>query len=267
VTAGDDTRGCYVYGIVRDAARPSIAGMSGVGGAAVDFVRGGSLAAVVADVERRHLTPPETGADAESAVWLEAVVRAHEHVLERCFAAATVLPMRFATTFRAAGDVQMLLLEREREFVEALSRLDGRREWGLKAGLDPVTAAEWARQAQPELAEQERSLEDRTPGAAYFDRKRLEQQLAAHADDAVWASLQHTHARLSDVSTDTLLLPQRGSGAALNAAYLVSDAAEADFHRLVDSLQGEHASLGIRYRVSGPWPPYNFVAEMDIADA
>lgn len=266
-TEGEEARGCYVYGIVRDDARPQLADVTGVADAPVELVRGERLAAIVADVARRDLTAPETEDD--GAAWLEAAVRAHEDVLERCLAAGAVLPMRFATTFRAADDVRALLVDEEGRFAATLARLEGRREWGLKAGLDAATATAWLRDARPDLARLENDLASRPPGAAYFERKRLDQEIAAQAEEAVAVALHDAHGRLSAAADDARILPSpaatrgRRERVVLNAAYLVPDAAEQTFHRLVEELRRDHAPLGLRFRSSGPWPPYNFVSDED----
>ena len=46
----------------------------------------------------------------------------------------------------------------------------------------------------------------------------------------------------------------------LNAAYLVEAGRVEDLRAVVESLQERHGGLGARLELTGPWPPYNFVA-------
>ena len=46
----------------------------------------------------------------------------------------------------------------------------------------------------------------------------------------------------------------------LNGAYLVESERSERFAQLVEELQGRYSELGARLEISGPWPPYNFIA-------
>ena len=46
----------------------------------------------------------------------------------------------------------------------------------------------------------------------------------------------------------------------LNGVYLVPDAATRRFSTLVDGLDERYAASGLRFELTGPWPPYNFVS-------
>ena len=254
--------GCYVYGIVCDDRRPAMDGVSGVGSASVDFVRSGTLAAVVADVARSDFpqAPLAPGADAE---WLEAAVRAHEAVLERCLAHGPVLPMRFATTFRTAADVQDLLDRRGAQFESVLARLGDRCEWGVKALLERSALADWVRSRRPDLLAAETTIRAKPAGTAYLAQKRLHQEIAAVGAEAVQVYVAAAHERLARASVETRLLSlphtQPTKSVCLNAAYLVEASAEDAFRVSVEELNREHAPLGLRYELSGAWPAYNFV--------
>ena len=254
-------RGCYVYGIVRDDLRPRIEHLHGVADAPIALLSEGGLAAVVADVSSDAFSEP--GDDATDAAWLEAAVRAHEGVLEGCLTSGPVLPMRFATTFRTEDDVRDVLRERKAHFESELARFRNRSEWGVKAIVAPTALMAWARETRTDVAEKERELEGSPPGTAYFAHKRLDQELSAEGENAAIASLRAAHEGLSSVAEDARLIPAapKAKNLRLNAAYLVARDREHDFRATLDVLGREHAGLGIRYDVSGPWPPYNFVTD------
>lgn len=262
-TVADGTRVCYLYGIVRADRQPLLEGILGVGGAPLSLVQSGSLAAVIGDVAREDLAPPT--AEPEDATWLERAVLAHEHVLEQCLEPGPVLPIRFATTLRENGHVLALLREREIEFSASLERLLGRREWGVKARLRSSEALlRHVRMTRSDLAAAEANLENRSAGAAYLARKRLDQELGRAGDDLIAGLVNAAHERLTAAAGDSRLMTSaqpRKERTFLNAAYLVAEAGEQDFRRALTELGAEHAEVGLDYELTGPWPAYNFVAD------
>jgi hypothetical protein len=94
--------------------------------------------------------------------------------------------MRFATTLRGYGDVTTLLRDRESDFSASLERLLGRREWGVKALCVLLRLSRgmcaWC---DPTWASAEDALENRSGGAAYLARKRIDQELTLAVDDLV----------------------------------------------------------------------------------
>lgn len=257
------TRACYLYGVVRSDRRPDLREVVGVGGAPVSFVEAGPLTAVVAAVASADLAPPE--AEEQEAAWLEAAVRAHENVLERCLEPGPVVPMRFATTLREDSDVRTLLRERETELATALESLLGRREWGVKAFLrDPDALARQVRAMRDDLAASERELEGRSPGASYLARKRLDRELTLAGDEVVAELVDAAHRRLAAAAVDARLTAgrqPRTERIRLNGAYLVAEADEAAFRAEVAELGRAHAAVGLQYELTGPWPAYNFVGD------
>jgi len=262
-TVADGIRVCYLYGVVRADRQPLLDGIAGVGGTPVSIVESGSVAAVVGDVAREDLAPPT--AEPDDATWLERAVLAHEHVLEQCLEPGPVLPMRFATTLRESDDVLALLRERETEFSTSLERLRGRREWGVKARLRSSEALlRRVRMARADLAATEAGLENRSAGAAYLARKRLDQEIGRAGDDLIARLVNGAHERLAAAADDSRLMTSaqpRKERIFLNAAYLVAEAGEQDFRETLDALGAEHAEVGLDYELTGPWPAYNFVAD------
>ena len=257
----EGTRVCYLYGVVRSDRRPDLKGVVGVGGAPLSFVDVGSLTAVVGAVAAELLAPP--GDEQQEAAWLEATVRAHEHVLERCLEPGPVVPMRLATTLREDADVRTLLRERQMELTTSLERLLGRREWGVKAFLhDPGSLVRHVRGARGDFATRERELEGRSPGASYFARKRLDQALTLAGDELISERVHLAHERLTAIAVDARLITgrqQRADRVCLNSAYLVAEADEEAFRTHVAELGSADAEVGLHYELTGPWPAFNFV--------
>ena len=47
----------------------------------------------------------------------------------------------------------------------------------------------------------------------------------------------------------------------LNGAYLVRTDADRGFREALSALERTYADDGVQFDLTGPWPPYNFVAD------
>jgi hypothetical protein len=263
--APDDTSpagGLYVYGIVGAGARPELEGAPSVqSGATVELVDASGLIAVVSRVSP-DLFPGSNGAGAEDLAWLEAPVRAHQEVLERALAAGAVIPMRFGTVVSDEPALVSYVAERRDAFLATLGELEGKREWGVKALADDERLRERVRAAAASEVSAPRS-----EGAAYLARKREERALEGRLEDHA-ARLAHAiHGELTPLAERTATVTQALAPAGerrrllLNGAYLVDTGAEDAFRAAVEDLGRRHDADGVALTLSGPWPPYSFVAD------
>jgi hypothetical protein len=242
----------WTYGVVATgAALP--ADLVGVAGGTVAPVAAEGLTALTTAVPRADFDVEPLRDHLNDLPWLERIAREHEAVLEEVLGAATVVPLRLCTIFEDAAGVQRMLEREHDAFLEALGRLEGRQEWGVKVLLDRDRSAP---------ASDEATQED---GLAYLARRR--QQLAAREEArGVTAQLvDQVDGALRVVAVDAVRLPAQNrelSGHSgdmvLNAAYLVCDPAE--LRACAELLQQRYEAQGVRIELTGPWPPYNFVS-------
>ena len=237
----------YAYAVVG----PVAPGLREALGDELDLVEGDGLGVVVSQVPLAEFGEDALPDRLNDRAWLEEKVRRHEDVLQSFVGLTAVVPLRFGAIYRDLGDIRRLLAERTDFFEAALERLRGRVELGVKAWFDPARA-------------------DRPPaagGRAYLERRRGE---LSSARDAATAAAEG-HERLSALAVDSVVnrpqpreLTGREERMLLNGAYLVPVGADdfaAEFARLADA----HASRGVAYELTGPWPPYNFAPEDDAA--
>jgi hypothetical protein len=250
----------WTYGVVAAGATLP-ADLVGVAGGVVAPVAAEGLIALTTAVPRADFDVEPLRENLNDLPWLGRVAREHEAVLERVLGCATVVPLRLCTIFEDTEGVRGMLEREQGALTEALGRLEGREEWGVKVLLDRDRSA-----AAPEEAKEE-------GGLAYLARRR--QQLAAREEArGLTAQLvDQVDGALRVVAVDAVRLPAQNrelSGHSgdmvLNAAYLVCDPAE--LRECVEALQQRHEAQGVRIELTGPWPPYNFVtsaAEAQIA--
>ena len=253
--------GLYAYGVLSASAGVSTGDLVGVDShAGVSLVTEGDLAAVVTPVSLAEFGEEALKANLNEMSWLEATARAHESVVDRLVARATLVPMRLCTVFRDEDGVRAMLASEGPVLADALQRLDGTTEWGVKALADPTALARAAAGEEP-------VAEDLSEGARYLASRRRERLAAEEVDRLASVAVGEAHARLAEEARDATVHPAQSrelSGHTgemlLNGSYLVEDDRVESFRALVDALAERYRPLGFSFELTGPWPPYNFVA-------
>jgi len=251
----------YVYGIVpAESPDPSALGWPAVGGdGEVEMIEQGPLAAIVSPVSSADFDHPGIDEHLQQPEWLEANVRAHEQVVELVLAGSSVLPLRFCTIYRSQDAVRRLLADNRGELEEALARVAGKVERGVKifCDRDRLTAAVAHGASSP--------VREGSGGRAYLERRLAEQQSAEQVEEVASNAVHDCHARLSAAADEgTLLRPQtreqsgRRDDMVMNAAYLVSRESR-DLEATLAALRPEYEPMGFAFELTGPWPPYSFV--------
>jgi hypothetical protein len=176
------------------------------------------------------------GEPAPDALW------AHERVVERLMVDRTVLPMRFGSKVDDEGALRALLAEHQQRFLDALGRVSGRVELGVRA-LQPaiVTPINGARPVAAIAA---------SSGRDYLLGK-LQDGLRV---DRAAAQL---HTPLEGIAVEARRQPLRGDDEILRGSYLVDQRVVGRFRGAVERLQRTHPDVAIL--CTGPWPPYSFV--------
>jgi hypothetical protein len=260
--AREPALGFYLYGIVRADVR--ITGeLPGVDARRhVFLLEGNELAAIVSLVPLEEFDEEALRENLNEVAWLEEKARAHEAVLEALLESTTVVPTRLCTIFRDEKQVREMMSREGPALVEALERLDGKAEWGVKV---------FAEAGALERAVQERAKEGAdegpiSPGAAYMERRRREARARENAEEIADGWAQEIHERLARCAAEALLNPlQRREVSGhdgdmlLNGVYLVEDEKVDRFRELASRLGEENRARGVAVAPTGPWPAYNFV--------
>jgi hypothetical protein len=257
----------WVYCVLRadGAAAP---GGEGVAGRPVEVVEEHGLAALVSRVPLAEFGAEPLRRNLNELPWLEHTARAHESVLERAVAGATIAPLRLCTIYEGPARVRTMLDGARHRFLAVLDALDGREEWGLKLLLDPAQLAAEARRRLPDADAEAAQAAQGGDGAGYMLRRRLERKVA-DAAGALAAEIAHeVHAELEGWAVSAVTRPSQNrelSGhegdMVLNAAYLVESAQVDELGEMVTALEARHSEVGARIELTGPWPPYNFVPD------
>ena len=238
----------WAYGLV---ARPGPTGLQGLEGRPVEAVVCGELAVLASTVT---FSVDELERRLEDLDALERMARAHDGVLEAAMEHGAVVPFRMCTMYASPEAIRDMLSATGEGFAALLSQLRGKEEWGVKAFALPRPA--------------ESPAERPASGMEYLARRRAQLELAEAGSEALAALAADVHASLADHASAAVVsrphdrrLSGRDTEMLLNGAYLIAREDAERFAALVDTLRRRHEQDGLTLELTGPWPPYHFVAE------
>ena len=253
----------YVYCVARSARAPSLgnapAGLPGTGPPRA-LPAGQGLWLIVADAPL-----PQYGEAGLARVVrdLDAVSRcavAHSAIIAHCARRTPVLPLRVLTLFSSDERALARIRGRRAAIARRLDRLAGRAEWGVQARLAPGGGPR-ARRAQATARRETARL---GPGTRFLELRRRQRETArdlASGAKAAAAALYRTLARHADAARQRPPVSMDGRPALLlDAAFLVPAASATQFRQAVRAQTARAAERGLQIRLTGPWPPYSFVA-------
>ncbi|OGO05765.1 MAG: hypothetical protein A2Y73_07320 [Chloroflexi bacterium RBG_13_56_8] len=161
--------------------------------------------------------------------------------------------------------MQEMLARYYDDFADTLNWLDGKQEWGIKIYANGEALERKVIEMSGQLQERSAKAAEKFGGAAYFERKKLEKDLAEEVERITDEYAQRSHDRLAahaEACVVNALQSKEVSGReadmALNGAYLVAEERLADFRAELNGLTKEFGDFGFVYESTGPWPPYNF---------
>ena len=248
----------HVYCLVAAPEAPGVtgapAGLEGTG--AVRLVAAGPKRwLVVSDAPLAAYSAEAVNARLSDLDWVGERAMEHERVIEHFAARGTVVPMKLFTLFssdaRAVADVKA-----RRDLKHLLATLAGREEWGVRVSVDPVrlrTAAAARAKAPSGLSE----------GTSFLVQRQKEQRSVAAARAEARGRAEKVFAALEPLAADARRrAPADVEGATLllDAAFLVERARAGAFTAGVRDEAERSAGEGLRVVLTGPWPPYNFLA-------
>jgi Gas vesicle synthesis protein GvpL/GvpF len=268
VSGEDDRAGWYVYGVTDSGADldAALTGARPIDPGARPFVLDeGPVAAIVSNVSLAEFDEAVLPDRLNDPGWLFARAAAHEDVLEHALAMTTVIPFRFGTVYTDEASVRSFLSERGPDLEETLARLRGRVELGVKAFVDRDRLAERLRAEDPDVARLEADVASAPEGRAYMLRRQADRRIDDVARRFEGECAAAAHEALSSTAEDARLnapqapeLSGRAETMILNGAYLVRSQDSLD--AVVETLTERYGGSGVTFEVTGPWPPYNFVA-------
>jgi hypothetical protein len=223
----------------------------------------GDVAAVTSQVRREDFCGPDAEARLRQLAWLAPRACRHEVVAEQAMRVSPILPARLGTLFSSRESLEHFIQAHRAEIHRALDRVAGKEEWAVKGLLDRKKAAARLLRTMPGGGGD--TLAGSSAGACYLrEQRRL--FLAAEELDA-WLKqscedLVESLARLAADVCGRPVLPQLAADQeremVLNCALLARRRALPGLRVRIGRANAKHAGHGLRFELSGPWPPYSF---------
>ncbi|MDH2430163.1 GvpL/GvpF family gas vesicle protein [Sphaerisporangium sp. TRM90804] len=295
--------GTYLYAVSGESGRPEPAvldALTGVAGTPVRAVAHGGLVAYVSTVPLEEFGEEPLRRSLEDLDWVGATARAHHHVVETVAATAATAPVRLVTVYSGEDKIREMLDRRHDDLVAVLSRVAGRREWGVKAYTPRVAEPAAAGAAGRDEGEAGRGAsgggrgapsgepgaregggasggaasgvraEDGAsgrggvgPGTAYLQRRKN----SLRDRDSAWRisaeRAEQLHAALAAVAVDSRRhRPQDPQLSGRDDLMLLNGAYLVDDDRREEFAATLEAlsEPGIVIELTGPWAPYSFAA-------
>jgi hypothetical protein len=248
-TENKASSGVYVYSII-ECAQPRSFGKIGIGGRGdeVYTVHYRDLAAVVSQAQLQVYDPTR-----ENAL-------THERVNEVVMVdnGFTPVPMSFGTLFKTEEDTTEFLKDTYDALRDVLLKMKDKLEFGLKVNWDRDSVLAEVELENEELRRLKAEIESNQQTSTYFARMQLgrlvEQALADKSDSYV----REIYDELRDTAIASRSNKVIGDKMIMNAAFLVVRSKSEQFDQKVREIEQRFGGK-LTFRLTGPWPPYNFV--------
>ena len=226
-----------LYGVVKD---PAVIGglITGLKGRAVSFVAGHGLCAAVSEMAAEEGAPPVS----------ELLV--YSRVVEDLHRLEAVVPMRYGCFLNGIPVIRDALKERQRQYHVLLDELEGHIEMGIRLLLPEVEAPP---PAPPPVN-----------GRNYLSRQRVHYRMREETSQGRQALIDSYIQAFSGLYARHRTETATKNGAVILSLYFLVPGNKVNiFKENFEKMMEREKAKAL---ISGPWPPYNFVAA-DLAPA
>jgi hypothetical protein len=253
----------YLYGFVPADAPVPPAQLAGVAGAPVRLIDLGEVHAAVADLPGNVYAADVIESRLQDLAWVGEQGMAHERVVVWFADHSEILPARMFSLYSGDASLRSAVSSRLDDVTAALRALSGRREWNLKVAYDADELARHGAEISPELNRLDDEMAAAAPGRRYLLERRRTEMLKHEVARAGRAMADELFEALRVHAEDVRVLPLPDADefgtVVLNAALLVTRAAEPQLRAHAEELYRRYTGLGMILSFSGPWAPYRFV--------
>jgi hypothetical protein len=232
-----------IYGILKGPPLPGTYGdLTGVRGKPVIFIEAHALCAAVSAMELEEVAPPVVE------------LLAYAQVVETIHRRQTVVPMRYGCFLNGLPGVLDVLKERQLQYETLLAELDGHVEMGIRIFLQRKEDEKIPAEGTTLLNEK-----SATNGRAYLALRKvhylMQEETSQDRQALIDRYLQEFSGLYARHSTET---ETKNGAVILSFYFLIPKSAVNRFRETF----GDMMAMGNdEARLSGPWPPYNFVTD------
>lgn len=222
------------------------------------------LIAVLSPISVGEFAEFMTESNMQNIAWVAPYACRHQEIVTQMTHYGPVLPAGFASLFSSLESLEKLLKEKYDFIWQFFNKVTGKQEWAVKGLMDRKKATKFF--LSQLLTNQEQKLSALSQGMRYFE----EQKIRASADKALNQWLKKTSADLvkklnyhaCDFYERRLLSKEligKDTDMIFNWAFLVIQENVNDFQLQINEVNQTLIDYGLKFELSGPWPPYSFV--------
>ena len=239
--------GIYIYCIIQSGAHLSF-GPIGIGGNGDDVytLSYRDMSAVVSRTAVRKWSVTREN------------VMPHKRVVEEVMRTHTVLPVRFATIAEDENKVSRILEREYERFLDLLSYMDGKKEFGLKTMFKDNTIYQDILEKHDDIRLLKQKIAVLSPEKTQYQRMEIGGMVEAAMEKERASCREAMLAALTPLAVEVKTNKVYGEQMILNAAFLVEKEAEKAFDDAVANLTGRYGET-VRFKYAGLLPPFSFV--------
>ena len=261
----------YAYGFVRDAFDVTRA-PPGLDESAVVVAEGRGVAALISRLPSDRYSAAEVEQNTGDVNWLSPRAMAHDRVLTWAQEHGGVIPLPMFSLWGSDAALTRELTKRATALKRIFKKVGGADEFGVRVYRRDDVMLQSLGDLDPAIAELRREANAASPGQRYL----LERKIADQGKQVVRAASQRLAKQVFDelkpLARGALarpLVPESGRATdatlVLNGAFLVDRSRLDDFRSALGERVRALQPRGLAFDFTGPWPPYNFVAEKERA--
>ena len=262
----------YAYGLVAqgyDGSRLP----DGLDDIPVEVLQASSCGVLVSRLPKAEYSPDAIERSSGDVSWLSPRAMAHDRVLTWAQEHGGVVPLPMFTLFGSDGALVKSMDEHAKGIGRVFESVAGADEFGLRIHRRDEQLLSHIDELDADIAALRTEASNASPGQRYL----LERKIDERARGSMRAASQRLARELFDylraVARDAVARPLTPDPSrtdvtlVLNAAFLVDRASVTDFRAAVGAHIQRQERRGLVFDFTGPWPPYNFVAEAVSGDA
>ncbi len=256
----------YLYGIARALDPAVLSGNEAVDGSdRFEVLSEAGLSALVSPVDAARFSQDEIDRQSDDLEWIGAIAWRHQNVLSAVMNATTIIPLRAFTLFSSEETLRSFLRDDQERLSAVLDRIGGCEEWTLRIDLESTTWGEAAARQDPRVLELEAEITSATPGRRFLLVKKLEDEKTRASRESESRMVNAVEDRLRERLQAPMVLENREMkhGSSPQFSLLVERGRGTEIETLRNELEREHKREGLRFVLTGPWPPYSFVEERE----
>lgn len=257
----------YVYAIARVFEPEHLKDLpAGVDGGKEFGVTGnGELTAIYSAVDADAFSQQTIDSRSGDLEWLGALGYQHQAVIAHLAQRTTIVPLRAFTLFTQAETLIDYLDDHEDDLLELLDVLEGKEEWTLRVEFDAEKWNSAVVNRVAALAKLDQSASGASAGKSFLLRKQLEEKKKDAAREAENHLLEELRGRIERVLDVDVIVEnrQKKSGSFPQINVLIKKERAEELEKLQSELSAKYEAEGVSLALTGPWPPYSFVAQGD----